>query len=281
MKSFTGLVLGNTNRPEFQFLHSSELDFVRKIFINDNEILSRNNNFTHIISDEIDPDIILIAQSYPDQFPPNFMYQIRRNWSITPTILLIGINAGGEIRTGSPIENYLRIYSFEWNTFWINQLKNYAEKQKSIFDLPPTYSDDEIILATIKNYSSEFSYNNLRKNNSTKNNPNKNSNNICLVVSGEDSLGNDYAMNKLLADYATSLGYNCTFSRQNLRVSPKLTLIDADDSRFDRIIKSVQRLIRSFADSEFNVYINSPRFNEITALQNIGVSRIIPKPFFW
>jgi hypothetical protein len=239
------------------------------------------------VSFEIDPDIIFIAQSYPDQFPPNFMYLIRRKWSLVPIVLLLGVGAGGEIRTGSPLENYLRIYSYEWNNFWLNQVKNYAAKTKSIFDLPPTSSEDEIILANVKNYSASFSYNNSQNKNANKksnrsSNKNSNSaNNICLVVSGEGSLGNDYEMNKLLADYAVSLGYVCKFNRQSLPVSPKLVLIDVDDSGFGSIIKSVQRLRCLFADSEFNVYINSPRFNEIAELQSIGVSGIIPKPFFW
>ncbi|MDR2344730.1 MAG: hypothetical protein LBE18_01565 [Planctomycetaceae bacterium] len=274
MKHFTGLIFGNTKRPEFQFLHDSKLDFIRKIFIHENEILScRDHTAADIVQEEIIPDIIMIAQSYPDQFPANFMFYIKRRWQITPVILITGVDNCGECRTGTPIAGCLRIYAYEWNEFWYDQLCKFASNNKSIFSMPPTCSDDEIFLAAIKNSSFNLSYENSKNKNST--------NKICLIVTHEDVLGNDYAMNKLLADYAISLGYSCEFNRHNLCVSPNLVLIDIDDSRFSCIIESIQRLRCLFADSIFNVYINSPRFNEIAALRDIGVVEVIPKPFFW
>ncbi|MDR0391193.1 MAG: hypothetical protein LBH59_04760 [Planctomycetaceae bacterium] len=275
MDQFTGFIFGDTNKPEFQFLNNAEFDFMRKIFIPNNKIFTNCREVVDILSGGIEPDIIIIAQSYPDQFPINFMYWIRNCWSITPVLLLLGVGNGGEVRTGTPLVGCLRIYAHEWNNFWQTQLHNYATNNKSIFDLPPTCGDDEIFLATSKNNPTNLSY----KYKYSKNN--KNPNNICLIISNEGALGNDCAMNKYLADYATSLGYNCVYNHHNLCYSPKLVLIDTDDSGFAGIIESVQRFRCMFADSEFNVYINSPRFNEIAELKSIGVDVVIPKPFFW
>ncbi|MDR2169971.1 MAG: hypothetical protein LBP59_07510 [Planctomycetaceae bacterium] len=219
------------------------------------------------------PDIIVIVQSYPDQFPPDLMNRIRRCWSIIPVILFLGCGNVGELRTGTPHSGCFRIYVYEWNNFWNSQLKKYAANERSIFDLPPTCGDDEIFLEAAKNNLTNLSYKNSKKNNAN--------NGVCLIVSNYGALGNDYAMNKLLADYASSLGYSCEFNPQNLCTSPKLVLIDADDCGFSRIIESVQRLRRLFADSEFNVYINSPQLGEIVELRAAGVVGVIPKPFFW
>ncbi|MDR2644171.1 MAG: hypothetical protein LBC74_15420 [Planctomycetaceae bacterium] len=272
MDQFTGFIFGDTDRPEFQFLHSSEFDFMRKIFIRSNEKYTGYGEVIDIAADEFDPDIIVIAQSYPDQFSTNFIYWVKHCWSLVPVILLLGASNSGEVRTGMPLMGCLRIYVHEWNNFWYDQLRNYAVNNKSIFDLPPTCGDDEIFLA-LPNKLSKLSY---------KISKNKiNSDDVCLIVSGEGVLGNDYTMNKLLADYASSLGYYCAFNLQNLRVQPKLVLIDTDDSGFGCIIESVQRLRCLFADSKINVYINFPRFNEIAELKRIGVDEVISKPFFW
>jgi hypothetical protein len=271
MNQFTGFIFGDVDRPEFQFLHDSRFDFMRKVFMRSEDV-----NVCCGGIDKVEPDIIVIVQSYPDQFPSNFPYWILRCWSIVPVILLLGVGCVGEVRTGRPLAGCFRVYAHEWNEFWYNQLRRYAVNDKSIFDLPRTCSDDEFFLDATKNYLPDSAHKNCTSSKS------KNvQDNICLIISSEGVLGNDYAMNKLLADYATSRGFSCVFSRQNLCIQPKLVLIDADDSGIEYIVESVQRLRSFFADSEFNVYINSPRFNEIKALRAVGVERVISKPFFW
>ncbi|MDR1477732.1 MAG: hypothetical protein LBJ00_02190 [Planctomycetaceae bacterium] len=316
MNQFTGFIFGDVDKPEFRFLRGSVFDFMHKIFVGNENIFCCG-----------EPDVVVIAQSYPNQFSQDFLYNILSYWSIVPVILLSGVGCVGELRTGKPLAGCFRLYVHEWNEFWYDQLKRYAKNNKSVFDLPRTYCDDEIFLDAAKNYSSYIlpnpintkvapkhqKRNNQPPNTTPKNIPtpvwavgfapeqplrdatlacsasgilkqleyNNAANNICLIVSGEGVLGNDYTMNKLLADYATSRGYSCVFNCQNLPIQPKLVLIDTDDSGIEYIVESVQRLRRFFADSEFNVYINSPRFSEVEALFGVGVDDVISKPFFW
>ncbi|MDR1483197.1 MAG: hypothetical protein LBT09_00075 [Planctomycetaceae bacterium] len=298
MGQFIGFILGGAGRPEFQFLNAAGLDFMQKFFIADNEIFAQR--------DEVVPDIIFVVQSYPDQFSSNFIYRVRQRWLMTPIILLLGAGNCGERRTGQPLEGCFRIYVHDWNDFWYGQLKNYADNKKSVFDLPPTCEDDEIFLEAAKydwtawtgNVSQRTDNISQREGNISQDNcnvPQRTGNvlrddcclkggevgRVCLIVSGEGNLGNDYAMNRFLAEYASSRGYRCEFDWRRLSRPPELVIIDVDDSEFVRIIESVQRLRCVFADSEFNVCINSPRFGELLELERCGVGVVMSKPFFW
>ncbi|MCL2120542.1 MAG: hypothetical protein FWH27_19180, partial [Planctomycetaceae bacterium] len=52
---------------------------------------------------------------------------------------------------------------------------------------------------------------------------------------------------------------------------------DADDSRAEKILESIQRLRHQFADNDFTVYVDSPRIDEKNAYLQAGVSRVLPK----
>lgn len=105
----------------------------------------------------------------------------------------------------------------------------------------------------------------------------------CSLVSYDGPLGNDPAMNRMLAQYHAREGFNINYLAQDLHdcPAPDLILADADDSSFPRILKAVQRLRHRFADTDLNVYIHSPRINEVADLEQIGVRRVLPKPFFY
>jgi hypothetical protein len=287
MNPFTGIIFGDSTRPEFSFLHESQFGFMRKIAVDscseiDAIIWGECGESGKCIcsgGDVILPDIIFVVQSYPDQFTHEFMLRVRRNWSFVPVIFLLGVECGGEVRTGDPLSGSLRIYSYEWNDFWHGQLRKYAAGERTLFDLPQTSGDDEIIAAAIAQERENFLRKKLKG--SSIDSELGVSGGICLVVSCDGVLGNDRSMNQLLADYARSFGYRCEYNYRRVCGSPELVLIDVDDSCFCDILEAVRVLRGKFVDSEFRVYVNSPRSEEILELRKIGVAEVVPKPFFW
>ena len=85
-------------------------------------------------------------------------------------------------------------------------------------------------------------------------------------------------MNRLLFDEYKRLGYEPIFSGKTLpdAFTGKI-LADADDSPPEKILETIQRLRRQFADNDFTVYIDSPRIDEKNGYIQAGVTRVLPK----
>jgi hypothetical protein len=120
------------------------------------------------------------------------------------------------------------------------------------------------------------------------------------VVSHCGAFGNDAEMNRYLIDYWKSQGYNaayCQGTQWNGRKQKKNSaaptdvastevsstdvpatdvqfVLDADDSPLPVLLEQIQRLQSQHPQSQFAVYLQSPRIHERTALKDLSVQVI-------
>ncbi|MDR2754409.1 MAG: hypothetical protein LBC20_01760 [Planctomycetaceae bacterium] len=214
----------------------------------------------------------ILFQSYPGEFSQAVVNRLIALEPLAPILLFLGSASEGELRTGRPLQGCFRFYVHQWNEEYQHQLFLYWNGKPSLFTLPRTLENDEI--AIFHTVSASCPANNR------KNNPLSSRN--ALIISRFETLGNDSAMNQFLADFYRQQGFETSFWVQNTAISLDGKIIaDTDDSPFSKILESLQRLRRKFADSTITVYINSPRINEKIDLRNAGVNEIISKPVFW
>jgi len=167
------------------------------------------------------------------------------------------------LRTAEPLDSPFYHYAHGWSDKETEQIRLFLTDQPSIFSLPLTAENDEIAQWQ----------NPVEINKKTDNLPPK-----CLILTHFGPFGNDSAMNQLLADERKRLGYEPVFSGKTLPDSFSGTILaDADDSPPEKILETIQRLRRQFADNDFTVYVDSPRIDEKNGYSQAGVTRILPK----
>ncbi|MDR2439746.1 MAG: hypothetical protein LBE12_10315 [Planctomycetaceae bacterium] len=252
LKTSTIPILGNIHRSEFISIYRGIIEMI--------------------------PDSVseysgsILFQSYPGEFSQAVIDRFIVLEPLAPILLFLGSASEGELRTGYPLQGCFRFYVHQWNEEYQHQLFLYWSGKPSLFTLPRTSENDEI--AIFHTVSTSCPANN-RKNIIP-------SHRSVLIVSRWGTLGNDSAMNQFLADFYRQQGFTTHFGNQNTTISFDGKIIaDTDDSPFPKILESIQRLRRKFADSTITVYINSPRINEKIDLRNAGVDEIISKPVFW
>ena len=215
-------------------------------------------------------DFMLFFQSYPHEFLPSDLGRLRRNNPFAPFFYVLGVCCEGMLRTAGPLDSPFYRYVHGWNGTEPEEIRRFLTEQPSLFALPMTVENDEIALWE---NSVEFTLphpNPLPEGEGTVKK--------CLILTHCGPFGNDFAMNRLLADEQERLGYKSVFSGKMLpdAFTGKI-LADADDSPMEKILKTIQRLRRQFADNDFTVYVDSPRFDEKNDYIQAGVTRVLPK----
>jgi len=209
-------------------------------------------------------DFALFFQSYPYEFAPEDLVHLRHNNPFTPFFYVLGVCCEGMLRTAQPLDSPFYCYAHEWSGRETEQIRRFLTDQPSLFSLPQTAENDEIAL--------------WRDKNSRFNNTVAGSLLPSLILTHFGPFGNDSAMNLLIADEQRELGFAPEFCRRlPSAICPFPILADADDSPPEKILESIQRLRRQFADNDFAVYIDSPRINEKNDYTRAGVTRILPK----
>lgn len=210
--------------------------------------------------------LILICQAYPLQFSRTELLQLHVIYPLTPKVILAGTCCEGFLRTCPPPAGFFLLYTHHFDVSILTEIKHFLLNQNSVLSLSSTSELEDIIYEHTGKYISAPA-------------PCTRS---CLIVQNFGPLGNDDAMNQLFVDHCHRYGFSVDFySGKFYNTFPEKVLADADDSRTDQIAKAVQRLKSQFADSEINVYVNSPRTNEKKILLNAGADRILPKLTAW
>ena len=205
-------------------------------------------------------DFVLFFQSYPHEFAKTELLHLRQCNPFAPFFFILGVCCEGMLRTAGPLESPFYRYVHGWDGNETEQIRLFLMDQPSLFALPLTTENDEIaqILPSVGSRQPSLQ--------------------PSLIVIHFGPLGNDFAMNQLIADEQKRLGYEPVFSGKRLPDSfAGRILADADDSPPKKILETIQRLRRQFADNDFTVYINSPRFDEKNSYIQAGVTRILPK----
>ena len=240
------------------------------------------------------PDFVLFFQSYPHEFPKAELAQLRRNNPFAPFFYVLGVCCEGMLRTAGPLDSPFYCYAHGWSGREIEQMRLFLTDQPSLFSLPLTAGGDEIAQwVKIRDGRRQTADGSRGAPAPLVVCPSLASAAVCclpsavspavcrlpsLILTHFGPFGNDSAMNRLLAEEHERLGYETLFSGKTLPdVFTGRILADADDSPPEKILESIQRLRRQFADNDFTVYVDSPRIDEKNGYVQAGVTRVLPK----
>lgn len=75
-----------------------------------------------VASANLQPDVILMAQSRPDTFSNCELVQLQQTAPLAATVALLGSWCEGEMRSGRPLPAALRIFWYEFPSWWKRQM---------------------------------------------------------------------------------------------------------------------------------------------------------------
>ena len=214
-------------------------------------------------------DFILFFQSYPYEFSPADLRQLRRENPFAPFFFVLGVCCEGMLRTAGSLDSPFYCYVHGWSGNEPNQICRFLTDEQSLFSLPLTAENDEI---------AQWQTANGRRQTANGRRQTANGSRKCLILTHIGPFGNDSAMNCLLADEYLRLGYEPYFSGKTLPETFSGNIIaDADGSPKAEILESIQRLRQQFADNDFTVYVDSPRIDEKNSYIRAGATNVLTK----
>jgi hypothetical protein len=84
------------------------------------ELLGREAQL--VASEDDQPELILIAQSRPDNFGKHDQHHLQQSTPLSGVVALLGSWCEGETRTGRPLVTAQRIFSYEFPAWWKRQM---------------------------------------------------------------------------------------------------------------------------------------------------------------
>jgi hypothetical protein len=254
-------------------------------------------------------DFVLFFQSYPHEFSQEYLKGLRRSNPFAPFFFVLGACCEGMLRTAGPLDSPFYTYVHGWNGRETEQIRLFLTDQPSVFALPMTAENDEIAqwlmppkvgcrppggnvrYSALERFGCQSAIADPSPGGrwaTCSPHPNPppegegTSFSECLILTHFGPFGNDSAMNRLLADEQQRLGYAPIyapiFGGDTLPDAFSGIIVgDMDDSPREKILESIQRLRRQFADNEFAVYADSPRIDEKIDYLRAGVTQIRPK----
>jgi len=100
---------------------------------------------TRVEHEELLPDLIVVAVSYPGQFSAGPIERLRGLAPLARIVILLGSWCEGEMRSGRPWPGVVRIYAHQWPARFGEELARRAEGRWS-WSLPVTTTDEERLL---------------------------------------------------------------------------------------------------------------------------------------
>jgi len=231
--------------------------------------------------------VALFFQSYPHEFLAADLARLRRENPFAPFFFVLGVCCEGMLRTAGPLDSPFYCYVHGWSDADTEQIRRFLTDQPSLFSLPLTTENDEIaqfFFAPSANSPRPLRLNFTAESAKVAQRAQGEHGEIAssmkksLILTHYGPFGNDSAMNRLIADEQVLLGYEPVFSGKTLPDAFEGKIFaDADDSPPEKILESIQRLRRRFADNDFTVYVDSPRIDEKNGYMRFGVARVMPK----
>ena len=144
---FQIVIVGDVDRPEFaDVLHSVRVYPDSRAFGD----LFALEAWVQTVSPVPVIDVILLLQSYSGEHPASVLERVRQKYPITPVVSVLGAWCEGELRTGWPLVGTHRIAWSVWAAQGEKELFALGEGKFSLFALPSTYKDEEILLEQMK-----------------------------------------------------------------------------------------------------------------------------------
>ena len=205
-------------------------------------------------------DLALFFQSYPHEFSRSDLEQLRRKHPFAPFFFVLGTCCEGLLRTAGTLDSPFYTYVHAWSGGEPEQIRLFLTDVPSVFSLPLTAEQDEIALAAQPLLPPA----------------------ACrlpsLILTQFGPFGNDSAMNQLIADEQRQQGFEPEFCCRLPTADCRLPILaDVDNSPREKILESIQRLRRRFADNDFTVYVDSPRIDEKNDYTQAGVTQVLAK----
>lgn len=136
------VLIGDSGRAEFR--HIAE-DLARQCYVVQASAPEAAFSLAQVLTEP--PDLCLLLQPAP--ILPAEVQTLSRLFAIfplMPIVIVLGSWAEGETRTGRPVPGTLRVFWYEWSTFWLHFLEHFQLKHAFVTSLPRTSSPEELIL---------------------------------------------------------------------------------------------------------------------------------------
>ena len=247
-------IIGDIDRPEFAgVLHSVRVYPDSRAFV---DLCSLETWIQTTLPLPV-IDVILILQSYTGEHQLSVLERIRRNYPITPVVAVLGSWCEGELRTGWPLAGVHRVYGNDWVTQGENEFFSLASGKFSMFGLPPTYKEDEILLEQIKRTPG----------------PTLPANRQCWIFTCRSISRPDFGMSRMLQTWMRQLGFSTSiidWDDQPDRDSPPERILWEpgllDGNAFAKIVPILKELRAKFPHTKIFLQTNSLRIDEIRTL---------------
>ncbi|GAB4139062.1 MAG: hypothetical protein Kow0040_26840 [Thermogutta sp.] len=100
------------------------------------------------------PDVVLILQRYPGEHRAADLERLRSRLPLARFASLLGSWCEGEVRSGQPLPGVLRFYWHQWLSSGDEHIRLFREERNRAWSLPPTASDEDLILAEFEQVAS-------------------------------------------------------------------------------------------------------------------------------
>jgi hypothetical protein len=139
----TILVLGNPRHPEFAGPISRLARFGRvEIFEDPQRALE------DLAAGRIVPELIVLAPSYPGQYPADLLERLRSASPLCRILALLGSWCEGELRSGHSWPSVVRLYWHQWPARAERELSRLARGECPSWGLPVTATEEERLQAS-------------------------------------------------------------------------------------------------------------------------------------
>ena len=261
---FNIVVIGDVDRPEFaDVLHSVRAYPDSRAFVD----LSALEAWIQTASPLPVIDVILIVQSYSGEHPASVLGRIRQSYPITPVVSVLGSWCEGELRTGWPLVGAHRIHWNDWGTQGENELFALANGKFSVFALPPTCREEEVLLEQAKR----------------KTGPTLPTGRQCWIFTCRSISRPDFEMCRMLQARMQSFGFSTSIVDWNGHPAwgkpPELLLWNPgliDENSLTKIVSVLKGLREKLPRTTILLQTNSPRIDEIRTLGENGADQVLP-----
>ena len=230
----------------------------------DRVTLTPVNRISSIAADQ-QFDLIVLAQSQPDQIAQTTVEQLQTRYPLTPIVAVLGSWCEGELRTGKPWPGVLRIYWHQWQGRFDTFMSQMDSAGISTWHAPRTSTTADRFLRLEQPHPVLKSH--IR----------------CVGVSTWT-----ISQFEMLRDAIEHFGWTSCWIERALETATTSTpessqayeaiLIEAE-SLSTELNQRIQWLQSQFPTAKLVVVANFPRENLVQRMNSIGVSAVVSKPF--
>ncbi len=204
-------------------------------------------------------DLIVLAQSRPDQVSAELVEKIQANQPTTPVVALLGSWCEGGMRSDVPWPGVRRIYWHQWAGRFEQFAQQLAADGITLWHQPRTASDaDDTLICSEKDQESTRE--------------------ILVAISAADQTQFEY-----LRDVLDSFGWSSCWAERATFDPETVDLVSAvciDANSFsEALLNRIEWLQSKLPDAPSSLVLNFPRSQDVAAAAQQGIHDVVSKPF--